>query len=893
MERAFTNTVWSLQDTFLEAKHTRQLEVAFQEFSVGLQDFLAKSATARAARSRTRREGMFAAGPRLDLLPNSLPVPPRPSSDLGYRVALIGGNIHLGQFISTAMFLLSNNLHDQDDGDQGLELFCSLIDCDALLTATLLRSHIPSVRAAWESLLDFSIRKARKKTFHILISIGIHNRWLKPSEVCRCLYTAVDTGCYDTVKDILTYLCDPDSFGWWQYLRAITVAFRKGSDKCVTLLMESFNANAKIDTRSMLEILELLMDDFTENDKGQTLALEILLAKCANVDEYVTRWSMTFTEFGLEWRNLVGPTPDEALETTRPTILDAAFYINRPLFTKLARYSKVPVSKITRTRLLVALENGTECLRDYLLAQCATTPSFNPQQVQPLLELLLAEQFSATRRLDLRIIRGLFKYGVNFHMPSIRLDLQDLFFFACRCPLEDPLIAEHDLREVLDILLSHGEAVKGHDFQEAVSIYDTGVLTHLKPDLKYSSNEAALALATAARANDFEAVGFFFQKGVDPQAFITFTGSNRAESIQAVATWNIMGLECSFQMMQFLASFGATLVVTPEDATPFGFAHHLLRHSELDTLDKLKYVFNTLMGDMTPFTVPGSLLESCLVGFRRHAECLEIFEYLYSRAGDVPRGLPLSALAKAGAREELVRNLLLSGCDLDAYWRDEWGRGDLWTPLQVAAESGNEALVLLFVQEGADINMPAGGPGGKTALQAICAWSCATEEEHQRKMRICVLLIENGANVNAAPSEEGSTALMSAASHGDLELVALLLRQGADVNAPPAKSPPYKGTALDRAAYWCRLDTVKFLLNANALSDHRGETGYDGAIEQAEAFHSLAGIADFIREHAAKVKAGTLFNPELLKPQEDYRIYGHSTDEETSSDNDKSSVDQR
>jgi len=59
-------------------------------------------------------------------------------------------------------------------------------------------------------------------------------------------------------------------------------------------------------------------------------------------------------------------------------------------------------------------------------------------------------------------------------------------------------------------------------------------------------------------------------------------------------------------------------------------------------------------------------------------------------------------------------------------------------------------------------------------------------------------LLEKGANVNAAPAEEGGrTALQGASEGGHIEVVNRLLEKGANVNAEPA----YRGgrTALQGA----------------------------------------------------------------------------------------------
>lgn len=338
-------------------------------------------------------------------------------------------------------------------------------------------------------------------------------------------------------------------------------------------------------------------------------------------------------------------------------------------------------------------------------------------------------------------------------------------------------------------------------------------------------------------------------------------------------------------MMRLLASHGARLVATPKDSTPFEFANRLLRRGICVTLAKMKYVLGTLTEDKTSLTLPAELLESCFawhwsadVGDVREQrqERLRIYEYLYKQGAEVGPGPHLAALVNAGGREELVRQVLTSGSDINAYSFDNRAG---YTPLQAAARHGIETLICLFLQQGADVNSAPRGLHGYTALQGLCMWSPATEEEHYRKIRICRLLINQDADVNAAPAKRGWTALAAAATRGDLELAVLLLREAADVNVPMASW--WTGdavTALDIAAKYGRLDMVKFLLNANALSADRGGSGYDGAISRAEHWKHSA-VAGLIREHAAKVMAGTVFNPELWKTLKDYRVCEFGTDD--------------
>lgn len=780
--------------------------------------------------------------------------------------------MQLGQFISTAIFLLSNRLHDFGDGDQGLELLCSLFDRAPSLTTTLLRNHVPSIRAAWESLLEFSTTKRRRDMFRVLIDIGIQNHWLTSCRVEDCLLIAVKMDCYDVATKIAVYFRDHDSSPWWYFsLRAIMAACRKGNVEFASLLIQLCDVNAHLmgpaggnNTRCGSMFLQLVFSSYYKcNNHGESLAVELFLNHGASVDNYTAGFHSAPTCTRLVRRYRI----DNA---TRPTVLDHAFYFNRRLFDKLAPYSTVPASRITRTRLLVALENGTQTLTRYLSALQLLTPSFDQQHVQSLLELLLVEQFEVPAKVDLRIIRSLFEYGVDSELPSIRLHIRHVLHRRSPAFAWHQFATAHDRMELLDLLLMRGGVVGERILAEAIAQYGTCGLESLTTRSTEFATKAVRALTKAAGSNNFEAVESLFRKGVDPHAFITTeSGSYSIQALAISAPYSTRDGGCSVEMMQLLASHGARLVVTTKDSTPFEFANRLLRKGICVTLAKMKYVLGTLMEGKTSLTLPADLLESCFAWHwsadvgnvtELRQERLRIYEYLYKQGAEVSPGPHLAALVNAGGREELVRQVLASGSDINAYFFDNRAG---YTPLQAAASHGNETLICLFLQQGADVNSPPRGLHGYTALQGLCLWSPATEEEHRRKIRICSLLINQEADVNAAPARRGCTALAAAATRGDLELAVLLLREAADVNAPSW----WLGgtvTALDVVATHGRLDMVKFLLNANALSGDRGVSGYDGAIFRAESWGQLA-VAGLIREHAAKVATGTVFNPELWK----------------------------
>ncbi|KAH6648343.1 ankyrin repeat protein [Truncatella angustata] len=145
------------------------------------------------------------------------------------------------------------------------------------------------------------------------------------------------------------------------------------------------------------------------------------------------------------------------------------------------------------------------------------------------------------------------------------------------------------------------------------------------------------------------------------------------------------------------------------------------------------------------------------------------------------------------------------------------------TPIQAAAEGGHEAAVLLLLERGANINAAASPSSGVTALQTACF------EGH---VSLVKLLIARGADVNGLPGKfSGYTALQGACLAGEVDIVRILLGEGVDVNAPGSLYSG--GTALHAAASRGNMEIVKILLSAgadpNSAAGRRGQTPMQSA----------------------------------------------------------------
>ncbi|KAH8704430.1 ankyrin repeat-containing domain protein [Phaeosphaeriaceae sp. PMI808] len=181
--------------------------------------------------------------------------------------------------------------------------------------------------------------------------------------------------------------------------------------------------------------------------------------------------------------------------------------------------------------------------------------------------------------------------------------------------------------------------------------------------------------------------------------------------------------------------------------------------------------------------------------------------------------------------EELMKLLLDRGANVNAQG------GHYGNALQAASEEGDEELVKLLLDRGANVNAQGGHYGN--ALQA------ASYGGHERIMK---LLLDSGANVNARGGRYGN-ALQAASYGGHERTVKLLLDNGANVNAQDG----IYGNALQAASYRAHEQTMKLLLDRGANVNAQG--GHYGNALQAASNGGHERTVKLLLDSGAKVNA--------------------------------------
>ncbi|CAH0017361.1 unnamed protein product [Clonostachys rhizophaga] len=349
-----------------------------------------------------------------------------------------------------------------------------------------------------------------------------------------------------------------------------------------------------------------------------------------------------------------------------------------------------------------------------------------------------------------------------------------------------PAIAEacvHGMKEILELLLQHGQ----------------GVNHHTSPPLVFASMHGNIEMARMLLA-----------KNAEIDAFESELGWN---ALMAAASSGHLGL------VELLLNHGADINLQGKGgSSPLGIA---ARQGHEEIVDLLldrgatrshSIIKAAILGDQLQIAekligseydlqdeAKGEILQlACLQGFESLAEALIQNGANVNFSDWDHHGSVLQAAAQQD-NEEIVQLLIDNGACINST------SGTAGTALHVAIRAGHENIVTLLIDHGADVNIQ-GGDG--STLQAASFYGYED---------IVRLLIDHGADVNSKGGRYGS-ALQTASSFGYENIAVLLITHGADVNS---KGGEY-GTALQAASYSGHESIVRLLIDHGANIDIKG-----------------------------------------------------------------------
>lgn len=464
---------------------------------------------------------------------------------------------------------------------------------------------------------------------------------------------------------------------------------------------------------------------------------------------------------------------------------------------------------------------------------------------------------------------------------------------------QDPLIPREHISSHLEVILSlirEGEVSTSHFLETVIrrmNRRDLEILRWLARNIEGFSHFGARALGVAAYQNNFEVVDILLDEYVDINGSISDPHAARGCHCQInVITYAQLprfdgeDSGASDEMVAYLLLRGATKSAGGNVGL-LGLLECVVQQEGMDQTfrSKVRPIVYRLHDSGVTVSAISTFLETFILKSNSlwftHPR-LYAFIRLLEEKGKLSSS-PLAALIYRYGQQKLSETLLAKVLEMteniNAYChsvslRKLSGGHDAraqpyntiqsMNPLQAAGLCGTEEIIQLLLQYGADIDCPARGPGGVTPLQAICSLKRRFLDRTTR-IRIAKLLLDSGANVNAAPAwNRGLSALQAVAFIGDVEVAELLVSRGANVNAPACKYGG--GTALALAAREGHLDMVWFLLDKGAAIPAAGVK----ISSFGKTYEDNKTILDLLRTSASELVAMYGGNG---TPSRDYREY--------------------
>jgi ankyrin repeat protein/flagellar biosynthesis protein FliQ len=213
---------------------------------------------------------------------------------------------------------------------------------------------------------------------------------------------------------------------------------------------------------------------------------------------------------------------------------------------------------------------------------------------------------------------------------------------------------------------------------------------------------------------------------------------------------------------------------------------------------------------------------------------------------------PLKLAALSG-ETSLVQQLLNAGAKINIPEDQKSQYCSAGSPLMEAAKGGNNPIIKILLAKGADINAAKLVPQ-MSSSQGYTALMYAVEA---KKPQTASYLIERGANVNVSVFQ-GITPLILAAQKGDIELVKVLLKAGAN----PSQESIQHETPLSEAACVGNMDLINRLIAAGAKIDPKGLSGKKAL--WAAIFGENPEIVKLFIQHGVDVNSQTPRNYSML-----------------------------
>lgn len=753
-----------------------------------------------------------------------------------HRIVGPNYNVASTEILKLAVYLLSNKLIHYNGRDR--------LVCDELLKwfqmgdnylflKAILSHKLPTIEAFAEGIFISAIRFKDRHMVEIFLDSGISPNILGFCMETYFFYTALQfatqSGSFGLVELLLNRGADLDMTTERRPYTdtPVQIAAQAGNLKIVELLLSRGTATNDCHWRESsalqtaviagnTQLVQMLLDrgadiNTTQNEKyGCPLECAIRTRAISLIEMLLNRGA------DIDYRARPGAnTPLQSAAMVENVemvqhLLQLGANTNAPA---PRRYSKDQEVGASRTALQWAAENGNFQLCQVLVKAGAdpnAAPAISDSRRYVYVTTSLAAAVSSNNH---QVVELLLKHGAEVNdKRGTRTALETAAKLNNTAITQLLLWAKADPKADDSIIL----AVKNRSIELISMLLQAGA------DINKIGLKGRNALSAAAKTNDSNLVKYLLGLGANPNPNEPESEPSAVPLVEAARLGNL-------EMIEILLHAGADCN-QPENSTKPGRDVNLnalqlaAAKGNIDVVRRLLFAGADLN---FPATRDGlTALQAAVI-----SKNLELVQLLIDQGANPNSpgagvfGVTALEAAVTNRNTRLVQILLAAGAEGS-------------TSLQRAARNGDDDLICLLLDNGADVNWPAPGYQELNALQAAAYYG------HYQTMQ---LLLANGADINApACGIYGITALQAAAEGGYLHIAEFLLENGASVNAPRSRNG---GTALEAAASRGRIDMLKLLLNAGAdISPDLGRSQLKRALQLATKMgHDAA--AKFLKYH--------------------------------------------
>ncbi|KAI1196149.1 hypothetical protein F5X97DRAFT_306291 [Nemania serpens] len=455
--------------------------------------------------------------------------------------------------LSSALYQLAN--HDYIHGfvPRGpIDVVLNLTPRHVLLK--LLESDSPVIRAAFDNLTNIVSYLHEKGLFFGLVQIVWHFR-AKWTFTDKYLRMAARYGCVDSCRLLLQTRDGSEgepsrSLCGREYVDAFNEYVARGHGECAKIL---FQHVTPINTAQI----------WVEGSSAHTIFAHFILT-VATGPHFSYGMDKPTVLHMLDWFleadvDVDLPFPQHILSSYyigwpmsniytkwRLSILDFVYYTNSSLYSRLAAHSIESGTEATRSGIRRSAKEGLESLRKYLHSRTSHTPAQQDELVDILLtEDLLMSYSNFHTDLDFNVIHTLLHYNIDSLAFRLRLNMSEILNCIVGATMRQGM---HPVfSEIVKTLTRKGAEIVAETMHAAVEAEGTALLQLLSVCGADFKNQGALALSTAARLGNYDAIDWLLEIGLDINATLWHNWMEGEVTILASAS------VCSYDGTQLLS----------------------------------------------------------------------------------------------------------------------------------------------------------------------------------------------------------------------------------------------------------------------------------------------------------------------------------------------------